>query len=182
MEEIRNVDWCKERKSIKKEAVKVKENNLCATLILQKPVTDVENKLIDMGDVGNTLEHLYWQSVTWGSRDSFSVSVSPHHTPAPRAGTPARTEKGHGQPHDEAGCGTNMWQRHTHVWYWEWLTDGEAGAASYRSSGENSCHGGLLGDVMLLPSPGDRNVPPDCYTGEQKWKQAASPFWLLKSR
>lgn len=29
---------------------------------------------------------------------------------------------------------------------------------------------------MLLPSPGDRNVPPDCYTREQKLKQAASPF------
>lgn len=28
--------------------------------------------------------------------------------PTPRDGTPARTEEGHGQPHDEAECGTNM--------------------------------------------------------------------------
>ena len=62
MEEIRNVDWCKERKSIKKEAVKVKENNLCATLIC---TDDIKSSNVNsmLGD------HDPWGSGVNGSND-----------------------------------------------------------------------------------------------------------------
>ena len=61
------------------------KKRLQVNLATKARVTDVENKLIGMGDVGNTWEHLYWQSVTWRSRDSFSISVSPHHDPRPQS-------------------------------------------------------------------------------------------------
>lgn len=54
------------------------------------------------------------------------------------------------------------------------LTDAEAGAA-LQEQGESSCHEGLPGDVMLLPSPGDRMFRLTVTQGTEV-KQAASPF------